>query len=77
MSNSRRSFLRNTALAGLALGTPFSKELFAMAQKKNNEREFTIDLSDDDDVLDTNITIELVTKEQIQLLNTIMSSSFK
>ena len=35
MSNSRRSFLRNTALAGLALGTPFSKELFAMAQKKN------------------------------------------
>ena len=28
-------------------------------------------------VLDTNITIELVTKEQIQLLNTIMSSSFK
>ena len=28
-------------------------------------------------MLDTNITIELVTKEQIQLLNTIMSSSFK
>jgi hypothetical protein len=28
-------------------------------------------------VLDTNITVELVTKEQIQLLNTIMSSSFK
>jgi sugar phosphate isomerase/epimerase len=35
MSNSRRSFLRNTALASLALGTPFNKELFAMAQKKN------------------------------------------
>ena len=35
MSNSRRSFLRNTALAGLAMSTPFSKELFAMAQKKN------------------------------------------
>ena len=29
------------------------------------------------ELLDTNITIELVTKEQIQLLNTIMSSSFK
>ncbi len=28
-------------------------------------------------MLDTNITIELVTKEQIQLLNTIMSSSYK
>jgi len=35
MSNSRRSFLRNTALASLALGTPFNKELFAMVQKKN------------------------------------------
>jgi sugar phosphate isomerase/epimerase len=35
MSNSRRSFLRNTALASLALGNPFNKELFAMAQKKN------------------------------------------
>ena len=35
MSNSRRSFLRNTALAGLALSTPFSKELLAMSQKKN------------------------------------------
>ena len=35
MSNSRRSFLRNTALASLALGTSFNKELFAMAQKKN------------------------------------------
>jgi sugar phosphate isomerase/epimerase len=35
MSNSRRSFLRNTALASLALSTPFNKELFAMAQKKN------------------------------------------
>ena len=29
------------------------------------------------ELLDTNITIELVTMEQIQLLNTIMSSSFK
>ncbi len=28
-------------------------------------------------MLDTNITIELVTKELVQLLNTIMSSSFK
>ena len=35
MSNSRRSFLRNTALASVALGTPFNKELFAMVQKKN------------------------------------------
>ncbi|MDP4619622.1 MAG: sugar phosphate isomerase/epimerase [Sediminibacterium sp.] len=35
MSNSRRSFLCNTALASLALGTPFNKELFAMVQKKN------------------------------------------
>mgnify|MGYP000020241449 FL=1 len=35
MSNSRRSFLRNTALASLALGTPFNNQLFAMAQKKN------------------------------------------
>jgi sugar phosphate isomerase/epimerase len=35
MSNSRRNFLRNTALAGLALSTPFSKELLAMSQKKN------------------------------------------
>ena len=31
----RRSFLRNTALASLALGTPFNNQLFAMAQKKN------------------------------------------
>ena len=28
-------------------------------------------------MLDTNITIEVVTKELVQLLNTIMSSSFK
>jgi sugar phosphate isomerase/epimerase len=35
MSNSRRSFLRNTALARLALGTPFNNQLFAMVQKKN------------------------------------------
>ncbi|MGI9137667.1 MAG: sugar phosphate isomerase/epimerase family protein [Sediminibacterium sp.] len=35
MSNSRRNFLRNTALTGLALSTPFSKELLAMSQKKN------------------------------------------
>ena len=28
-------------------------------------------------MLDTNITIELVTKELVQILNTIMSSSYK
>ena len=35
MSNSRRSFLRNTALASLAFTTPFNKELFAMSKNKN------------------------------------------
>lgn len=34
MLNSRRSFLRNSALAGLALTVPFRNELFAMANKK-------------------------------------------
>ena len=31
MQNSRRDFLRNTALAGLAMSVPFNKGLFAMA----------------------------------------------
>jgi hypothetical protein len=31
MHNSRRDFLRNTALAGLAMSVPFNKGLFAMA----------------------------------------------
>ena len=35
MQNSRRDFLRNTALAGLALSVPFKKELFAMANPQN------------------------------------------
>lgn len=35
MSNSRRSFLRNTALASLAITTPFNKQLFAMSKNKN------------------------------------------
>ncbi len=35
MQNSRRDFLRNTALAGLALSVPFKKELFAMANSQN------------------------------------------
>jgi hypothetical protein len=30
MQNSRRDFLRNTALAGMAMSIPFKKELFAM-----------------------------------------------
>ena len=36
MQNSRRDFLRNTALAGLAMSVPFKKELFAMANQQNN-----------------------------------------
>ena len=35
MYNSRRDFLRNTALAGLAMSVPFKKELFAMANQQN------------------------------------------
>ena len=35
MSNSRRNFLRNTALAGLAISAPFKNELFSMANPKN------------------------------------------
>jgi sugar phosphate isomerase/epimerase len=35
MNNSRRSFLRNSALAGLALSVPFRNELLAMANKQN------------------------------------------
>ncbi|MEI6189091.1 MAG: sugar phosphate isomerase/epimerase [Chitinophagia bacterium] len=35
MSNSRRNFIRNTALAGLAVSTPFKNELFSMANPKN------------------------------------------
>ena len=35
MHNSRRDFLRNTALAGLAMSVPFKKELFAMANQQN------------------------------------------
>jgi sugar phosphate isomerase/epimerase len=35
MQNSRRDFLRKTALAGLALTVPFKKELFAMANQQN------------------------------------------
>jgi sugar phosphate isomerase/epimerase len=35
MQNSRRDFLRNTALAGLAMSVPFKKELFAMANQQN------------------------------------------
>lgn len=30
MQNSRRDFLRNTVLAGLAMSIPFKKDLFAM-----------------------------------------------
>ena len=41
MSNTRRSFLRQTALAGLALATPFSKELMAMS---TTQRKFGIQL---------------------------------
>lgn len=36
MSNSRRSFLRQSALAGLAMTTPFGKDLFARAPKNTN-----------------------------------------
>jgi sugar phosphate isomerase/epimerase len=35
MNNSRRDFLRNSALAGLALSMPFKNELMAMASKSN------------------------------------------
>ena len=35
MNNSRRNFLRQTALAGAALSLPFRNELMAMAGKKN------------------------------------------
>ncbi len=35
MNNSRRSFLRNSALAGFALSMPFRNELLAMANKQN------------------------------------------
>lgn len=35
MHNSRRAFLRNTALASLAMSVPFKKELFAMANQQN------------------------------------------
>lgn len=35
MQNSRRDFLRNTALAGLAMSVPFNKQLFAMANQQN------------------------------------------
>jgi sugar phosphate isomerase/epimerase len=35
MNNSRRSFLRHSALAGLALTMPFRNELLAMANKQN------------------------------------------
>lgn len=35
MNNSRRSFLRHSALAGLALTVPFRNELLAMANKQN------------------------------------------
>ena len=41
MSNSRRNFLRQTALAGFALATPFSNELMAMS---TNQRKFGIQL---------------------------------
>lgn len=36
MNNSRRDFLRNSALAGLALSMPFKNELMAMAAKNNS-----------------------------------------
>lgn len=35
MNQSRRNFLRNTGLAGLALSMPFKNELMAMASKSN------------------------------------------
>ena len=35
MNNSRRNFIRQTALAGVALSLPFHNELMAMAGKKN------------------------------------------
>jgi sugar phosphate isomerase/epimerase len=35
MNNSRRDFLRNSALAGLALSMPFKNELMAMASRSN------------------------------------------
>ena len=35
MNNSRRNFLRQTALAGAAISMPFGKELMAMAGKAN------------------------------------------
>lgn len=35
MTNSRRDFLRNTALAGLAMSVPFKNQLMAMAHKGN------------------------------------------
>lgn len=41
MQNSRRSFLRQSALAGLALAVPFNNDLFAMA---DNKRKFGIQL---------------------------------
>ena len=36
MSNSRRNFIRQSALAGLALSLPFKNELFAMAANSKN-----------------------------------------
>jgi len=41
MQNSRRDFLRNTALAGLAMSIPFKKDLFAMTPA---EKPFGIQL---------------------------------
>ena len=35
MNNSRRDFLRNSALAGLAMSIPFQNELMAMGAKHN------------------------------------------
>ena len=36
MNNSRRNFLRQTALAGAAISMPFGKELMAMTAKSNS-----------------------------------------
>ncbi|MEN9697116.1 MAG: hypothetical protein RLZ56_537 [Bacteroidota bacterium] len=36
MNNSRRNFLRNSALAGIALSVPFKNELMAMASSTNS-----------------------------------------
>ena len=41
MSHSRRSFLRNTALAGMAMSVPFRNELLALAPGK---KQFGIQL---------------------------------